>query len=485
MTIFWDWWSWTINIFILVNIGLAIYILYFEKERASSLWAWILLLFFLPVIGFFLYITFGKPFSKKKLKSTENYVYPLLRERVHEQMIDIDRGEPVSSGISSEFKDSIRMALKSEGTPITRNNQIEFYTHGQTKFDALYQDIEAAKDHVHLEYFRIRDDELGRRFLRLLTDKSKQGVKVLLLYDYIGSFSMNDRALEELRLAGGKAVAFLPAKKLLINPNVNYRNHRKIAVVDGHTGYTGGFNIGDEYLGKNSEHGYWRDTHIRLSGEAVHFLQDRFLTDWNQATDEYPVDFASSYFPKGVFSEGADVQIVSSGPDNDLQQIRDGLFKLITQAKKSIYVQTPYFVPDPPVLEALRTAALSGLDVKLMIPFKSDSRLIQEATLNFAKELLVAGAEVYTYSNGFLHAKTLIVDEKAFSVGSANLDNRSFSLNFETNAFVYDQPSAEGMVRIFRNDLELCEPLTGDSFRDRSLIQRLMQKTSSLIAPLL
>jgi len=443
-------------------------------------------LFFLPIFGFLLYLLFGLPHKKNKRQLATTYLNPRIQQHSTEQLTEIDQGSfDFPSAEAEEWQHLIRMNLNSETALFTRNNRLQIYTDGKKKFEALFNDIEAATSHIHLEYYTLKNDEIGNSLLSLVTEKAKQGIEVLLLYDDIGSSSLNKKFFKDFLQAGGKAAASLPSYLPFGNPRVNYRNHRKIAIIDGAIGYIGGFNVGDEYLGRYEKFGYWRDTHLRVEGGAVHSLQHQFLSDWNETSKKYPVKYEESYFPSVKEPGGAAMQIISSGPDEPLDQIKNGYLRMIAQARESVYIQTPYFIPDLGMLDALRTAALSGVDVRVMIPSKADHIFVYSASLSFARELAGDGVKIYAYDNGFLHAKTIVVDGKVVSIGSANMDVRSFSLNYEANAFIYDVEAAEDMVRLFFNDVKLSKELTKEYFDDFSFINRFRLQVAQLIAPIL
>ncbi|WP_332309479.1 cardiolipin synthase [Planococcus lenghuensis] len=472
--------------FFFLNIILAVIIVFRERKTPSSTWAWLMVLFFLPVIGFFLYLFFGRSFKKERLKQQSTYFNDELAKAADDQLHAVTTGafqHPVS--VTQELEGLVRMNLQTAPALLTFNNRISIFSDGRDKFDALFEDIRNAKDHIHMEYYIIRKDALAQKLLDLLTQKAKEGVKTLFLYDDVGSHSVNDAFLAEFREAGGKAAPFMPSRLPVINTNMNYRNHRKIVVIDGMISYTGGFNVGEEYLGEKPKFGYWRDTHLRITGGAVHTLQHRFLLDWNEASNSHPVKFAFEYFPPSPDRKGAAMQIVASGPDERHTQVKNGLLKLIASAQQSIYIQTPYFVPEQTIIDALQVASLSGIDVRMMIPDKSDHPFVHSATLSFVGDLLDAGVQVYAYHNGFLHAKMMIIDGKAFTLGSANMDVRSFKLNFEVNAFIFDRETTEAMTEVFFRDMELTSQLTQEYFDSRSLFKRIRHRFARLMAPLL
>lgn len=445
-----------------------------------------MVLMFLPFLGLLLYLLFGQPYRKNKKRYTDAYQNPGLENFSKQQLCEIDKGSfSFPTALTEEWRHLIRMNMKSETAPFTQNNQLRIFTDGKRKFDALFRDIEAAKIHIHMEYYIIKDDELGRSLLQLLTEKAKQGVQVLVLYDDIGSKSLPGDFFHAFNQAGGRAAASLPSKLPVANLRINHRNHRKITIIDGEAGYIGGFNVGDEYLGKDGKFGYWRDTHVRIEGDAVHSLQHRFLSDWNETAKKHPVIYEESYFPAARNSAGAGMQLVASGPDESLDQIKNGYLRMIAGARKSVYIQTPYLIPNMAILDVLSTAALTGIDVRVMIPNKPDHIFVYSASLSYAKDLIAAGVKVYAYDNGFLHAKTVVVDGKVSSIGSANMDVRSFSLNYEANVFIYDEETAKEMMLLFENDIWLSKELTAAYFEELSLIHRFRLQVAQLVAPIL
>ena len=335
--------------------------------------------------------------------------------------------------------------MKHNDAIYSQNNGVTLFTDGTEKFASLIQDLEGATDHIHLLYYIIRNDNLGTKIANVLIKKAKEGVDVRLLYDDMGSRSLGKKYVRRLEAANIKVGAFFPPKIPKLNFKVNFRNHRKLAIIDGSIGYIGGFNIGDEYLGKSEKFGYWRDTHLKIVGDAVKTMQTRFILDWNQASRDH-IGYDDRYFI-GRDAGDVGIQIVSSGPDQDWEQIKYGYIKMIMAAKEYVYIQTPYFIPDESLMDALRIAALSGVKIRIMIPNKPDHMFVYWATLSKVGELLHEGAEIYLYQNGFLHAKTIVVDGKLSSVGTANIDVRSFRLNFEVNAFLYDVDIAKRIRR--------------------------------------
>jgi len=466
------------------NFVLAFTVIFLERRDATSTWAWLMVLFFIPILGFVLYLIFGRRLSNQRIFTWDTKSRLGVKTAVQKQMQEIEKGKFVFKQPELEpYKDLYYLHLRNNDAILTQTNDVDIYTDGTEKFAALLDDLQQAKDHIHLLYYIIRHDQLGTKIADLLIEKAKEGIEVRMLYDDMGSRSLSRRYIRRLRRAGVEVVSFFPPKIPKVNLKINFRNHRKLAIIDGKVGYIGGFNIGDEYLGKDKKFGYWRDTHLRIHGNAVRNMQTRFILDWNQASKQQI--YYEERFYTGADTGDVGVQIVSSGPDSDWEQIKYGYIKMILTAKKYIYMQTPYFIPDGSLMDALRIAALSGIKVKIMIPNKPDHPFVYWATLSHIGSLLNVGAEVYIYQNGFLHAKTIIVDGKISSVGTANIDVRSFRLNFEVNAFLYDQAIAEQLVHVFQEDIKLSTQMTKMLYAKRSLGVRFKESISRLLSPIL
>lgn len=477
---------WAAYVLFTLNIVLASAIIFMERRDAGATWAWLMVLFFLPLLGFVLYLIFGQNLSRKRLFDWEDKKKIGLEEQISHQKRAIKRGiYPFANPHTKENTKLISMLLSYNDAVLSEDNQVYIYTDGAEKFDSLMNDMRRAKNHIHVQYYIFRNDRLGKEIITLLTEKALAGVEVRVLYDDMGSRTLRRKHFRKLIEAGGVVETFFPSRIPLINLRLNYRNHRKIVVIDGQIGYVGGFNVGDEYLGKDPAFGYWRDTHLRVTGSAVHALQTRFILDWNQASKRHDFMYDERLFPVPATTGDTAMQIVTSGPDSEWDQIKSGYLQLISTAKKSIYIQTPYFIPDASILDALRIAALSGIDVKIMVPNKPDHPFVYWATYSYAGELLKAGAKIYIYDDGFIHAKTIVVDEKLSSVGTANIDVRSFRLNFEVNAFMYDYETGRQLAKIFRHDMTVCFELTPQLYYQRSPVIKFKESISRLLSPIL
>ncbi|MDZ5472616.1 cardiolipin synthase [Bacillus sp. 31A1R] len=475
-----------IGLIFVLNIGFAMIVIFLERRDPGATWAWLLVLLFIPGLGFILYLIFGQNLSRRKMFLWEDRKKIGIDELIHRQIQDLNSGQFLFRNEIEKFnRDLIYMHLINNDAVLTQDNSVKIFTDGQEKFNSLINDILAAEDHIHLQYYIYKKDNLGKKLKNALIAKAKEGVKVRVLYDELGSRTMTKSFFKDLREAGGEVEVFFPSKFHFINLRLNYRNHRKLAIIDGKIGYVGGFNVGDEYLGFDPKFGYWRDTHLKLEGGAVHAIQTRFILDWNQASYRHDIYYSPNYFPKEAPNGGVGIQVVTSGPDSEWEQIKNGYIKMITSAKKSIWIQTPYFIPDASVLDALRIASLCGVDVRIMIPNKPDHMFVYWATYSYIGEMIKAGARVYIYDNGFIHAKTIVVDHHVSSVGTANIDVRSFRLNFEVNAFIYNENIAEELTKSFEEDIKLSTELTPEKYRERHLKIRFKESVSRLLSPIL
>ncbi|WP_139187882.1 cardiolipin synthase [Bacillus tuaregi] len=481
-----DLYSLIVSLILFLNMILAVIVIFLENRDAGPTWAWLMVLFFIPILGFILYLLFGQNLTRSSLFEWEDKKKIGIEEIIAEQTSSFRSGRiNCHNEITENNQGLIYMLLANNDAILTTDNSVKIFTDGKEKFEALFKDIEGATDFIHLQYYIFKNDDIGKKLIQLLVEKAKQGVKVRILYDDLGSRSLRRSAFKELLEAGGEVEAFFPSKFPLINLRLNYRNHRKLVIIDGMVGYIGGFNVGDEYLGLNKRFGYWRDTHLRITGSSVHAIQTRFILDWNQASHRHDISYLPNLFPETTPSGNIAMQIVSSGPDSEWEQIKYGYIKMISSAKKSIWIQTPYFIPDESLLDSIKIAALTGKDVRIMIPNKPDHPFVYWATYSHIGQILKAGAKVYIYDNGFIHAKSIIVDHTLSSVGTANIDVRSFRLNFEVNAFIYDEKIAEALTDSFYEDLKLSRELTMQEYNRRSIIIRFKESISRLLSPIL
>ena len=475
----------SISLIYIVNICMAMIVIFLERKDPTATLAWVLVLLIFPGFGFLLYLLLAQNFSRKQLFIMKVYAKKTFGDYIKVQKELFSTGGLVFNDKNIEnYKDLIKMNLFYYGFSYTQNNEIVIYTDGERKFQELFNSIENAKDHIHMEYYIIRNDDLGNKLLNLLSKKAKEGVEVRLLYDSVGGRQISKDKIEKLKNSGVKVAVFFASTVPFINFKINYRNHRKIVVIDGIVGFVGGFNVGNEYMGLNNKIGYWRDTHLKIRGDAVIDLQTRFFLDWSHASKQ-ELMFLPKYFPDNRIQGKVGIQIISSGPDKSDEVIKSNYVKMINSAKKSILIQTPYFIPDASVFEAIKIAAASGVDVRIMIPCKPDHPFVYWATYWYCGGLLKYGVKVYIYEYGFLHAKTLVIDGTVASVGTANFDVRSFKLNFECNAVIYDTKTSQMLYDIFMDDLNYSMELTRELYLERGVLIRFKESVCRLLAPLL
>lgn len=474
-----------IYLFILIlNFLFGLVIIFREKKQASSTWAWLLVLTFLPIVGFILYLFLGRGIANTRLfdLKIQNNIGAL--RMIYDQQSYLQEEQlPNPPTAEVDARPLIYMLLK-EKSIYAQYAKLELFTDGKEKFARLMEDIRHATHHVHIEYYIFKMDGLGKELYHELMNARKRGVEIRVLLDSWGSNGVNLHDFKELTDIGGEVVFFFPLFLPWVNPRLNYRNHRKIAVIDGKIGYTGGFNVGDEYLGKSKKFGYWRDNHLRFTGESVYSLQNRFIMDWN-SQHHNEVKNPAFYFPKIEDKGNVHMQIVTSGPDSQEEQVKMTYLKMIMMAKKEILIQTPYYIPGESLHEALKIALLSGIKVHLQIPNKPDHPLVYWATYSFAAELVKYGAIVETYENGFIHSKTIVIDAGIVTVGSTNIDNRSFQLDFEVNAVIYDATVAQEIRNAFFEDSKLSKQLTLELYEQRSRMIHFKESLARLISPLL
>jgi len=472
-------------VIILLNILFAIVIVFVRRKNPTSVVAWLLVLVLVPVIGCFLFLIFGQSYRKEKMFHLKHEANQRITDRMISQEQEVKmRADQLGDRYSGAFHRMALLLLRDHRALITNNNQVTPYTDGKAKFADLIDAIRNAHDHVHMEYFILKDDGLGRDIMKVLSERARAGVEVRLLVDGVGSGGLPPPFYDEFTAAGGKHAVFFPSLIPYLNYRINFRNHRKIAVIDGEIAFIGGFNIGDDYLGLDPKRGYWRDAAVRIRGTGALLAQIRFFLDWNFASAD-KVEVNERYFHESPLPEGSIIQVVSGGPDTDWNPVKDSYLKMITTAVESVYIQTPYFIPDESVLDALHIAAKSGIDVRIMIPSRPDHPFVYWAGHSYIEELLDSGVRAFTYDDGFLHAKTIVIDGLAASVGSANWDIRSFSLNFETNAVIYDERVAGELKQAYLDDLSRCTELTPGWYAGRSLFFRFRSSVSRLFSPVL
>ncbi len=462
----------------LLNIVIIIAIVCFRRKNPISSMAWIMCLILLPVVGGVLFLVFGiglKYYAQhkyqKKLELNESSILDKQKEIIKKQR---DGNLP--------YSEMINYFLNCNCVYCTEN-EVEIFTDARKKYDALFEDIKNAKESINIAYFIIRNDVIGNQLIDLLVEKAKEGVKIRLMYDGFGSILTPRRLFNRLREEkASEVVEFFPVRILSMS-KINHRNHRKIVVVDDAVAYLGGMNVGDEYMGGNPKRNLpWRDTHIRIVGDAVEYVQRCFAQDWEFSTGRtIPV---KGYVKKDGDNGNVGIQIVASGPDSENEEIKCGMLRMIYSAKKYVFIQTPYYVPDEAFMTAVQTAAQSGVDVRIMIPGMPDKKYVYHTTMSYMGELLSAGVKVYLYP-GFIHSKTITVDGRISTIGSTNIDIRSFRLLFELNAFMYSPETAEECRKIFEADQCVCEELTMEAYKKRGIIKIIKEGFFRLFSPIM
>ena len=466
--------------FFLLNLISALSLIFIERKEPTTTWAWLLILIALPGIGFILYLLLGQNLSRQKIFREKKLADKIKRYKLrsNSELPNFD------SEINENYEDLILMNYNHSGAVYTTGNEVKTYINGEDKFRDLFNDIRAAKSFIHIEYYIFRYDDLGRALIKELHEKTKDGVEVRLVIDGMGSKRITKKIIKEIESYGIKMAVFFPGVLPHINTRINYRNHRKIVVIDGKIGYVGGFNVGNEYVNKGKQFKFWRDTHIRVKGEAVNELNKRFILDWDYAADENMGNM-SMYFPVPEVVGNVGMQIVSSGPDHMEEYIKNSYMKIINNAKNYVYIQTPYLVPDSPMMEALKISALSGVDVRIIVPGAPD-HFFMEWMLSANIGLLIEyGIKIYRYGNGFIHSKTIVADGEVCSIGTANLDIRSFKLNFEVNAFIYNETVAKEQEKIFSDDQLKSKLVTKEEYYKRSRNLKIKESLIRLLSPIL
>lgn len=522
--------SFILRLLLMSNYLLVVFIIFFEKQSSARRFAWILTLTFFPILGMILYILFSGHFFTKtrRMEKVQAYVKKNLTPIMSEQQNFFYAQKGLfKNTILNTYYDLVYMNLQNGDNPISLANSVTFFTQGKDKFISLFDDIEKATKSIYLQYFIFRNDHTGKKIMDLLCKKANEGLDVRLLYDDLGSILTPWRFFRQLDNAGGTTICFFPIRHGNIW-SLNFRNHRKIAIIDEKIAYTGGYNIGDEYAGlKNYK---WRDTHVRLTGTCVLSLNALFLSDWfglahgkktvkvlkylkNLETKNLSLhkknlqhkkiqefqkttpamnhlltlnnDILFAVKNNSLLNNQIPVQVISSGPGNKFKtEIKDSMIRMIMSAKKSIYIQTPYFTPDTEFFSVLKIAKLSGIDVRIMVPGRWDKFVVRAAAFAFIGDLLKTGIRFYQYP-GFIHAKTMTIDSSVLNMGSCNIDTRSFELHYEANIIFYSQQIATEYENIFLQDQQQCKEYKIEWFENRPLIQQAWWGFCKLFSPIM
>lgn len=460
----------------------AVVTILLKKLNPTKALSYIIGLLAFPFLGLIVYYLFGQEYRKTKIFSRKNVLNQSIVKKIQDQLeLDTKTINEVDKLLDEKSK-LIPLLYNNEKSKLTINNDVKLIKNGDDKFKLLFEDIKKAQNHIHIEYFIIQDDKIGTEFLNLLCQKAKEGLKIRIVIDDVGS-SITSKMKRKLKDCGINMNAFMPVIFSKFTGQMNYRDHRKIIVIDGKIGYVGGINISDDYVNANNNR-YWRDTHIRLVGEAVKPLQILFFTTWDFVSGS-ALEISKTYFPDHNCKENVPLQIAASGPDTDWSNIMEAIFVAITNAEDHIYITTPYFIPNSEIVTALQVTARSNIKVKIIVPRNSDSWIAEYATNSYLEMLLEAGVEVYRYTKGFIHAKTMVVDGVFSTVGTTNLDYRSFNINFEVNALIYNKEISNQLTEFFNEDLKDCKQLELKSWQARSKRTKLVEALARLMAPLL
>ena len=462
-------------LYALTILGTIVVVISENRNPVKSL-AWVTVLILLPVLGALLYLFFGRSLRGQRLISRTSSIH--LRQLEDVPSID-DRQLP----LTAESKQMIRMVNSIAEPHYFGGCHIDIYTEGAQKFAALKRDLLAAEHYINIQYFIFLADKIGQELSDILIAKAQQGVKVRVIYDHVGSMAVAKSFFVRMRRAGVEAYPFLKVTLTTLANRLNWRNHRKLVIIDGRIGYIGGMNVADRYVYGSRGQRPWRDTHLRVTGNAVKAMQFQFAVDWcfmRRGLLEQPTVTVDS---KPGEADG--IQLVGSGPTDLWNGMAMVFQRAIGLAKHSIYIQTPYFLPNEGLVRALQQAALSGVDVRLMIPEDPDSKTLRYSSFSYVKEMLLAGIKVYFYQGRMLHSKMVLVDEELVTVGSTNFDYRSFEHNFEWNALIYSRDFNARMRHVFIDDMRSCQRITLPHWTRRPLGQRMLESLARLLSPLL
>jgi cardiolipin synthase len=468
----------------LITIFSICLMIVFENRNPVKTLSWLLVIMFIPVAGVITYVFFGRNYRKQKIYSRKSIADSVrLTDHVDRQVSLLHRVLAVESEAVRSKEHLMHLMLNNNRSLLTLNNRIDLLVNGKEAFPAMLDAIASAGKFIHLEIYRLEPDTLGTEFRELMKRKAGEGVKVRVVYDDVGSWNIHKPYIRDMREAGVEIYPFMPVRFPVFSSKINYRNHRKILVVDGREGFVGGLNIADKYIHGLPELGPWVDTHLKLTGEAVTALDRVFVDDWNFVSGE-KLQPGTSVENTVKTGNRCLVQVASSGPDTDWATIMQVYFSAIATAKTSIYLTSPYFSPDESLLTALKTAALSGVDVRMIFPKYSDSIIANWNTRSYISELLEAGVRIFLYQNGFIHSKYLLVDNVFSSVGSPNVDVRSFDLDFEVTALVYDEEFGFRLGVLFNEDMKNCSEVTLQEWLKRKKGDRYKESLARIFGPL-
>ena len=475
---------WSLIIFFNYAVAISAALVIIQKNiNPTKTLSYILILVLFPFLGLIVYYFFGQEYRKSKIFDRKNVLNKQVVKDIQKEL-ELNQAELKKvDKLLDEKNKLVKLLHNNDKSKLTLNNAVDILINGEEKFKFLLEDIESAEHHIHLEYYILKDDDIGSKIIDALCKKAEEGVKIRLSYDDVGS-KISTKARSKMKASGIEFFAFMPVLYSNLAGKTNYRNHRKIVIIDGKIGYVGGINISDNYVNTKQKEGFWRDTHLRIQGEAVASLQILFLTMW-QFVSKNNLNVYKTYFPKIECKSKTNVQIAASGPDSDWANIMEVIFTAINNAENYVYITTPYFIPNDEIITAIQVASKCGIDVQIILPKKSDSWTAEYATNSYIEKLLEANVKIHRYCKGFVHAKTMVIDDIFTTVGTANLDYRSFNINFEVNAVVYDEKVSKDLKKQFLKDVKDCELLDYQTWTKRSRIEKLQESFCRLWAPLL
>ncbi|KAA3639947.1 MAG: cardiolipin synthase [Proteobacteria bacterium] len=477
--------------YFVVLLLVIIQIIYDTRNTTKAL-SYILAVIFLPVLGIIFYLSFGVNFRKRKFYSHKLLRDEKLRQDVKAHGFEVSESIWENGLFPSKYRHLSGFILNTNISPVTAGNEVTVYQNGEQKFPALLQAIKQAQHHIHVEYYIYESDRIGNQVADALIERAQQGVEVRFIYDDFGSFTIGRQLLKKMHASGIKTTPFYRLRLHAITHRINYRNHRKIVVIDGNCAFTGGINVGDNYINQTSSSKkpqplYWRDIHIQIKGPAVAFLQYVFISDWNFCGNE-EVSLSPQYFPQDIKTDTIEpelVQLVSSGPDSDLPNILFSIMNAILSARSQILITTPYFIPGDRLKDVLIIAAKSGVKVQLLVPYQSDSWIVNTAAKSYYSELLSIGVDIFMYKKGFIHSKTMVIDNDLVILGSANMDVRSFDINFEINTLIYGEAVAQQLNEVFEQDLKDAEKLDPEQWLQRPTLVHFWERVVRLFSPMM
>jgi len=475
-------------VYLVILVFVCIRIIYDTESTVKTL-AYLLLTVFLPILGILFYFAFGINYRKRELYSKKIIDDDNLWNQIKQNINSYSAQTYHTTEEGARPNRQLARYLSSQMSPLTGGNAARLLINGEEKFPAVIQALEEARDHIHFEYYIYENDKIGKTLEEILIRKAKEGVSVRFIYDDFGSRGIRKNLTKRLKEAGVETYTFYKISFFRLFNHLNYRNHRKIIIIDGKKAFVGGINVSDKYINDPvpGNKMFWRDTHLMIEGPGVSYLQYLFIGDWNFCSGRQ-LENVKHYFP-GLQQENPPgnkvIQIAASGPDSVNPTILYTLLYAVYQANEEILITTPYFIPDQSLMDALIIAALGGVTVRLLVPEKSDSKLVALAACSYYANLLAAGVKIFSYNKGFVHAKTMVVDRKLAVIGTANMDLRSFDLNFEVNAIVYDNELANSLGDVFEEDIKdaiLLDPFT---WSNRSMGRKMLEKIARLVSPLL